>query len=585
MQYRQLSLFVLLLILMVRGMNLYAQTVWHNPLEYSLLPIQGRGWNKEIGKTYSRLPLRAKEIVCKSVWNLSQESTGLYIKFYTNATNIQIKYKVSDELSISHIPISKGSGVDLYTMDADGTQSWCVGRRSTFNDTIIYSYKNLTYDNPHDRGNEYCLYLPLYDKVEFLQVGVPIECRFDFVHTSLEKPIVVCGTFITPKTCALHPSLAWTNMLQCQLDSPVINLGLSDTGQLDENILELIAELDASLVIVGYIPTMTGKPIQLIKDRVKEIVRLIRRKRDIPVLFVEQDGCMECNASVPLKENFIDGSKQLQVVCHLLKDSIKGLHCITLEELELSAQSSMRLRPVVGVGMQQYVDVYAKKIKNILYPSVDSLILKPCRQYRDANIYCWDVRHEEILKYNAECQPKIVMIGNSIIHYWGGMPFEKNRKADDIWQKLFNGESVVNMGFGWDRIENMAWRMIHGELDGFKARKIFMLMGTNNLQQNSDMEIIEAISQVVDIVKDKQKNAQLYVLNILPRRGFEYRLKRLNLLLTNRLTGKSNVQILNLSSFFLNKDGRLKEELFSDGLHPSHKGYEIISKELSKYLE
>lgn len=110
-------------------------------------------------------------------------------------------------------------------------------------------------------------------------------------------------------------------------------------------------------------------------------------------------------------------------------------------------------------------------------------------------------------------------------------------------------------------------------------------MGTNNLQQNSDMEIVEAISQVVDIVKDKQKDAQLYVLNILPRRGFEYRLNGLNHLLTNRLAGESNVQILDISSFFLNKDGRLKEDLFSDGLHPNHKGYEIISKELSKYLE
>lgn len=585
MRYRQLSSLMLLLILMAQNMNLCAQIVWHNPLEDSSLPVQGRGWNQEIGKTYSRLPLRVKEKICKSVWNLSQESAGLYIKFHTNAANIQVKYKVNGELSISHIPVIEGSGVDLYTMDSDGNQSWCAGRWCSFNDTIIYSYENLTYANPHNRGNEYCLYLPLYNKVEFLQIGVPIECRFDFVRPSLEKPIVIYGAFIAPETCTLHPSLAWTNMLQRKLDTPVINLGFSDSGQLDEKFLELIAELDASLVIIGYMSKMTGEPIQLIKNRLKRIVQQIRRERDTPVLLVECDGYMECNASTPKIENFIGGNKQLQVACHLLEDSIKGLYCITLEELGLSAKSSIDVRSAEGLGIQQYVDAYAKKIKSILYPAVDSLIFKPCRQYRDADTYCWNVRHEEILKYNADCQPKIVMIGNSIIHYWGGMPFEKNRKADDVWQKLFKGKSVVNMGFGWDRIENMAWRIIHGELDGFKAGKVFMLMGTNNLQQDSDMEIVEAIGQVVDIVKEKQKDAQLYVLNILPRRGFEYRLKVLNHLLTNRLAGESNVQILDFSSFFLNKDGRLKEELFSDGLHPNHKGYEIISKELSKYLE
>lgn len=585
MRYRQLSSFVFLLVLMVQSMNLCAQTVWHNPLEDSSLPIQGRGWNMEIGKTYSRLPLRVKEKVCKSVWDLSQESAGLYIKFHTNAASIQVKYKVNDELSISHIPVIKGSGVDLYTMDADGNQSWCIGRWRSFDDTIIYSYENLTYANPHNRGNEYCLYLPLYNKVESLQIGVPIECRFDFVCASLEKPIVVYGAFIAPETCALHPSLAWTNMLQRKLDTPVINLGFSDSGQLDEKILELIAELDASLVIIDCMSNMIGERIQLTKDRLKKFVRLIRRERDTPILLVEHGGYMGYNVSAKKVEDFIGRNRQLQVACHLLNDSIKGLYSITLEEQGLSAKSSIDVRSAEGLGMQQYVDAYAKKIKSILYPAVDSLIFKPCRQYRDANTYCWDVRHEEVLKYNAECQPKIVMIGNSIIHYWGGMPFEKNRKADDVWQKLFKGKSVVNMGFGWDRIENMAWRIIHGELDGFKAGKVFMLMGTNNLQQDSDMEIVEAIGQVVDIVKEKQKDAQLYVLNILPRRGFEYRLKVLNHLLTNRLAGESNVQILDFSSFFLNKDGRLKEELFSDGLHPNHKGYEIISKELSKYLE
>ena len=56
------------------------------------------------------------------------------------------------------------------------------------------------------------------------------------------------------------------------------------------------------------------------------------------------------------------------------------------------------------------------------------------------------------------------MLGNFITHFWGRLPYEKRRMADDVWQKLFRGKSVVNLGYGWDRIENVQWRVLHGEL-------------------------------------------------------------------------------------------------------------------------
>ena len=56
------------------------------------------------------------------------------------------------------------------------------------------------------------------------------------------------------------------------------------------------------------------------------------------------------------------------------------------------------------------------------------------------------------------------MLGNFITHFWGRLTYEKRRMADDVWQKLFRGKSVVNLGYGWDRIENVQWRVLHGEL-------------------------------------------------------------------------------------------------------------------------
>lgn len=583
MKREKIILVTFLFLLLLQGRSLQAQAVWYDPLEETSLPIHGRGWNEETGRTYHRLPLRMKDMIRQPVWNLSRQSAGLYVKFYTNAPDIQVKYTVTGGLAMPHMPSTGVSGIDLYSTDANGNQYWCAGKYQ-FGDTIHYSYNNLTYRNPHNQGNEYSLYLPLYNSVKHLQIGVPEGCAFEFITPSTEKPIVVYGTSIAQGACASRPGMAWTNILQRQLDIPVINLGFSGNGQLDEDFVKFLSELDAGLFVIDCMPNMGGKRVEWIKERIIKAVGLIRARSQAPILLVEHDGYMGYQASDKEKENFTLTNEELQAAYTLLKETTSNLYYLTFEELGLSMDSQVDGVHASDLGMQQYADAYTKKIKSILYPAVDSSIFTPCRQRRDANTYQWNARHEEILKYNKEHQPEIVLIGNSITHYWGGLPYEKRRTADDVWQKLFKGRATVNMGFGWDRIENMLWRIRHGELDNFRAKKIFIMAGTNNLQQNTDEEIADGIRQLVEEVKAKQPEAQLYVIKIYPRRGFESRLVKLNKLLEARLNDIPQVQAVDFSPLLVNSDGNVKEELFSDGLHPNHQGYKIIAKEWAKYL-
>lgn len=565
-------------------LGLSAQTSWYNPAADSLLPVQGRYWNQEIGSAYQRLPQRAKATVRPPVWGLSQQTAGLYVKFYTNAPSIQVKYQVTGGFSMPHMPSTGVSGVDLYTTDSEGRQFWCQGNYQ-FGDTVRYNYQNLTYRNNHDKGSEFTLFLPLYNGVKSLQIGVPEGSRFDFLRPSAEKPVVIYGTSIAQGACASRPGMAWTNILQRRLDMPVINLGFSGNGQLDEAFFELLAEIDAALFVIDCMPNMTGDRTSLIGPRMKKGLQLLRAKSKAPILLVEHDGYMGYFTSDQRGDDFKRTNVELRKVYDEMKEEIGNLHYLTFEELGLSMDSQVDGVHATDLGMQQYADAYYPKIVSLLFPELASLQFKPCRQHRDSFTYNWAKRHEDVLAYNAAHQPEIVMMGNSITHFWGGEPYEKRRVADDVWQKMFKKRCAVNLGYGWDRIENIEWRILHGELDGFDARQIFMMIGTNNLDFNTDEEIVNGIKEVVSLVKKKQPKAKLYVVKILPRRDREARLVGLNSLLEKAFTGDAAVQVLDVSAPLLEKNGKVNEKLFVDGLHPNHKGYELLAKQLKPYIE
>ena len=99
----------------------------------------------------------------------------------------------------------------------------------------------------------------------------------------------------------------------------------------------------------------------------------------------------------------------------------------------------------------------------------------------EQDFYDWHRRHAEMLRIKHEVDPEIVLIGDSITHMWGGLPAEPGRaRGAKSWDALF-GERALNLGFGWDRTQNVLWRIDHGELDGLNPKLVVIHIGTNNL--------------------------------------------------------------------------------------------------------
>ncbi len=207
----------------------------------------------------------------------------------------------------------------------------------------------------------------------------------------------------------------------------------------------------------------------------------------------------------------------------------------------------------------------------------------PVVQDRD-KLYNWQNRHEEILALNKEKPPLNVIMGNSIIHYWGGLPKGPVSRGEDSWNQYLEPLGLRNMGFGWDKIENVLWRVTHGELDGFAAKHVILMIGTNNLADNTDKEIVAGLKLLVQTVKQRQPDTKVVLAGILPRRKLEERVAQLNKEI-KRLARHVHVLFINPGERLLNDQGKVEESWFVDGLHPNATGYQKIAPVFSACLK
>lgn len=576
---KQILLLILILPLAAFPQNTSA-IKWWDPASNDFPVIEGQAWTKEVSAPYDRLPARAEGNVREAVWNLSRHSAGLMIRFFSNAENIHVRYTVNGNHAMPHMPATGVSGVDLYAIDAEGKEFWCRGRY-LFKDTITYHFGTL---NPNDRfhqqGREYRLYLPLYNSVSWLEIGVEEGNIFTPLPVRMDKPVVVYGTSIAHGACASRPGMAWTGILSRKLDRPLINLAFSGNGRLEPEVTALLTEIDARVFILDCLPNLVPQRFtsEDVYQRILASVRTLRsRHPEVPILLAEHAGYSDGGVSPERMDAYTSVNETLtRALADLKAEGIQGLYYISMEDFALGLDGTVDGTHPNDLGMQRYAEGYEKILRKILHePRGEHSTTQAVTQYREPGNYDWQSRHREIIKLNHEEPPRVLFIGNSITHFWGGNPVGPHRTGADSWDKFLEPEGVRNLGYGWDRVENVLWRVYHGEIDGFEANKIVINIGTNNLHLNTDEEILAGWEMLLQAIQVRQPKAEIFMLGIYPRRNHEARVKTINEKMA-RLAGNMNIGFSDPGKIFLDEEGKINEKMFYDGLHPNAEGYQKL---------
>ncbi len=255
------------------------KTLWY---DCKNMKIEGKGWS-DTEACYDRLPLKSKSVAPKMVWDLSKDSTGMCIRFTTDAKSINVRWSPTLKngdvpYALPHMAATAVSGVDLYAKSKN--EKWQFKGNGRPTASVSKAYFNTT------PGQEHLLYLPLYNGVSLLEIGIPKDRTISQPDAAaLKKAIVFYGTSVTQGACASRPGMSSTAITGRKLDAPVINLGFSGSGKMEIEMAALLSELDPSIYVIDCLGNMTP---EMLTERVEPFVKTLRTKhQDTPIVLVE----------------------------------------------------------------------------------------------------------------------------------------------------------------------------------------------------------------------------------------------------------------------------------------------------------
>ncbi len=290
---------------------------WKNALE---LTVEGMGWREGLKSPWDRLPAKAEGVVRKEVWDLSRHAAGISVRFRSNAKGIHARWSVGGKnlagpnvVSIAH------SGLDLYAKDGTGKLRWAgFGTPDKQEGSQRALVNGMT-----EAMREYTLYLPLFNAVTSLELGVSEGSVIEPAEKRTLKPVVFYGTSITHGASASRAGLTHVALLERRFGRPTINLGFSGNGRMEMEVAKLLTEIDAAVFVIDCLPNIVAAQVT---ERTEPLVRELRRVRpETPIVLVEDRTYQNAWLVTEQRKRNDESRAALKAVyAKLKKDGVKG---------------------------------------------------------------------------------------------------------------------------------------------------------------------------------------------------------------------------------------------------------------------
>jgi hypothetical protein len=355
---------VLLLVQLVNSQNTF------NPITQSKQVVWGNGFGQN---SFNRFPADAQSRIPSDAWNQAVRSSGLHVRFISNATSITINYNLSAQYTSNNWFSSVGAnGVDMYAFKPGKGWQWCYPNSKIVGTSFTYNQLNPDDSYYNSNGYEYVLYFPTFAITSSLSITVNNDASFKFIEVPQNiKPIVMYGTSIIHGSACSRPGNAITSIIgRTFSDRPIINLGFSGAGKVEPEVIDIINRIDADIYIIDCLPnySTTSMP-QYIEPRYKSAVdTLTKYHPNAAIVLTEHVGYADMEMWKARKDLVIlDNSELRKVYQYFIDKGYKNLYYLSKEDININFAEDIAdyIHPN-DKGMYKFAEVYTNKINQIL---------------------------------------------------------------------------------------------------------------------------------------------------------------------------------------------------------------------------
>lgn len=302
-----------------------------------------------------------------AVKRLLTHASGLAVCFNTNSPRIAAKWCVTSSRQGNNMTAIVNKGLDLY-IKLNGKWVFAgVGRPAAeCNESVIVQ-------NMDNSEKECLLYLPLYDEIKSLSVGVDSGNRITPGKDPFTKMrVLVYGSSITQGASASRPGMAYPARLSRKTGIQFLNLGLSGNGKMEKEVADMVAEVRADAFVLDCFANPSPEQIT---ERTAYLVKKIREKHPHAPIIMIQSVIREAGNFDTVIRKMVSRQNEntLKEYRKLQQEGIKDLYLIPGDDLlGKDHEGTTDGSHPNDMGFDRMLEVIRPEIMHILQPGAQS---------------------------------------------------------------------------------------------------------------------------------------------------------------------------------------------------------------------
>ena len=239
-------------------------------------------------KDFTRIDTTAYKFNDTVIDEYACHSTGLAVLFATDSPFIRARWITSEKNAAENMTAIAQKGLDLY-IKQDGKWVFAGVGRPEMDKGPSYDHHEGTIVKSMAPGRKECLlYLPLYDRLDSLFIGVGKDSYIEPIENPFKYRIVVKGSSVTHGLAASRPGMTYGARFGRDNGFYCFNLGFSGKSKLQPEYAKYLADIeDVDAFIFDAFSNPSAETIHENFDRFVDIIRAAYP--ETPLIFMQTE--------------------------------------------------------------------------------------------------------------------------------------------------------------------------------------------------------------------------------------------------------------------------------------------------------